>query len=295
MQVSHIASTARLAKNKEKWAVEQAIEQVEQARKSGLDVSFDQHSRLYGTVNLSAILPPWVLKGSKADISKRLKKPELREKMKTHRSIITSLAGCDWGRVVIFRCKAQPKFNTKSIADISNELGKEPLDAVYDLLLGDIDDMHHLMIIAFAYRPEYAYLPFENQNCMPMSDATALAPDGPLMDDTFHGAYTWAAWFYRYFVREKKKLTSAEAVRRMTSLPAGKFRLKDRGRLCKGAWADIAIFDPDVFAEQGTTFEPNQIAVGMSHVLVNGVLTIENGQLTGRRGGQILRRGQSTI
>jgi len=122
------------------------------------------------------------------------------------------------------------------------------------------------------------------------SDATALATDGPLRDRSFHGAYTWASWFYRHFVRDTGKLRPEEAIRRLTSLPAGRLGLKDRGVIEKGACADLAIFDPQTFSERGTTYEPNQTAVGMTHVVVNGVLTVRDGRLTGNRGGQVLRR-----
>ena len=106
------------------------------------------------------------------------------------------------------------------------------------------------------------------------SDATALAADGPLKDNTFHGAYTWASWFYRHFVRERKLLSPQEAVRRLTSLPAARLGLTDRGAIRKGARADLAVFDPSMFAERGTTLEPNRTAVGMRHVLVNGGFTV---------------------
>lgn len=106
----------------------------------------------------------------------------------------------------------------------------------------------------------------------------------------FHGAYTWATWFLRHFVRERKFLTLEEGIRRLTSLPAHTFGIKDRGVVRKGAWADLSIFDPLNVSDRGTVFEPNQIAEGMVHVLVNGVLTLKNGLLTGQRNGQVIRR-----
>jgi len=124
------------------------------------------------------------------------------------------------------------------------------------------------------------------------SDATALGTDGPLRDKYFHGAYTWAAWFFRHFTRERKTITVEEAVRRLTSLPAARFGIKDRGILKKGAWADVAVFDPVRFGERGTIFEPNRVAEGMMHVLVNGAVTLKDGQFTGERNGQIVRREQ---
>ena len=125
---------------------------------------------------------------------------------------------------------------------------------------------------------------------MPGSDATTLAPDGPLAGSTFHGAYTWAAWFYRFIVRQERLLTPTEAVRRLTGVPAERLGLTDRGVLRAGAAADVVVFDSDTLTERGTTYEPNQVATGVRHVVVNGSVTLRDGELTGERAGQVLRR-----
>jgi len=95
--------------------------------------------------------------------------------------------------------------------------------------------------------------------------------------------------YYRFMVREERLLTPAEAVHRLAGLPARRIGLTDRGVLRPGARADAAVFDPETFAERGTTFEPNQLAVGTRHVFVNGVHTLRDGALTGDRGGMALR------
>ena len=125
---------------------------------------------------------------------------------------------------------------------------------------------------------------------MPGSDATTLAPDGPLAESVFHGAYSWASWFYRFMVRQRKLLSPEEAVHRLTGLPARTLRLQSRGVLRSGAYADICVFDPANFGERSTTFEPNQLAHGMHHVIVNGVATLCDGALTGARAGHVLRK-----
>ena len=165
------------------------------------------------------------------------------------------------------------------------------MDAICELLLVAIDDVHRLMVVAFAYREEDLRAAFAHDLCMVGSDATALATDGPLAGTSFHGAFTWAAWYFRHFVHDRRALTPSEAVRRLTSLAAGRLGLSDRGVIRPGAWADIAVFDPSVFAERGTTFEPNQAAIGMRHVLVNGQVALRDAQLTATRSGSVLRRG----
>ena len=126
---------------------------------------------------------------------------------------------------------------------------------------------------------------------MPGSDATTLAPDGPLAASTLHGAYTWAAWFYRFTVRQEGLFAPADAVRRLTGMPAERLGLPDRGVLRPGAAADVVVFDSDALTERGTTYEPNQLATGVRHVVVNGAVTLRDGALTGDRAGQVLRRG----
>ena len=289
LQISHISVVSRLAEDG-RWAIEDAIRQVDEAQESGLDVGFDMHTRLFGTTNLSAALPPWALEGDKATIAARLQSTVTRRELKTYPSIITALARGDWNNIVLFDSKAHPQFSRRSIAEVSEVMGVDPFDAIYNLLLAEIDDLHSLMILAFTYREEDIRIAFEHPSCMVGSDATALATDGPLASTSFHGAYTWASWFYRHFVRDKKTLSPQEAIRRITSLPASRLGLTDRGALRKGAWADIAIFDPQTFAEQGTTFEPNQTAVGMHHVIVNGKMAVKDGELTGERSGEVLRR-----
>ncbi len=146
------------------------------------------------------------------------------------------------------------------------------------------------MVIIHAYSEDQQREAFAHELCMPGSDATTLAPTGALAESFFHGAYTWASWFWRFMVREERLLTPEDAVHRLTGRPAERIGLSDRGVLREGARADIAVFDPHGFVERGTVFEPNLLATGMRHVLVNGVPTLRDGELTGERAGMVLRR-----
>lgn len=289
LQISHISVVARLVEESG-WAVAQALEQVAAARQAGLDVRFDMHTRLFGTTNLSAALPPALLEGSQAAIARRLRDPGTQRAIRQYPSIINALARGDWGKIVLFNSKAHPTLRGQSLAEVSAQWQMDPYQTICELLLAELDDLHSLMILAFTYRAEDLRAAFEHPDCMVGSDATALAPDGPLANSAFHGAYTWAAWFFRHFVRERGVITVQEAVRRLTSLPASRLGLTDRGILKPGAWADLAIFDPNTFGERGTTLEPNQPADGMVHVLVNGIVTLRDGQLTGDHNGRVLRR-----
>ena len=146
------------------------------------------------------------------------------------------------------------------------------------------------MVIINAYDEQEQREAFSHPCCVPGSDATTLAPDGPLAESSFHGAYTWASWFWRFMVDETRLLTPAAAVHKLTGQPAARLGLSDRGVLRAGARADVTVFDPAAFAERGTTYEPNQLAAGVQHVLVNGTHTLRDGQPTGDHGGMVLRR-----
>ena len=271
---------------------ERCIEAVDTARENGLDVHFDMHTRSFGIAYLHFALPHW-LNPEPESLRQQLADPKVRNKIKQSPTILNSRT--DWNSTILLDNPIWPQYAHRSIGEIASERGQDALDAVYDLLLENPQRMHELMAVAQStYSERQQQDVFTHPLCMPASDATALSTDGPLASSTFHGAYTWAAWFYRFMVREKKALTPEEAVYKLTGLPATILGLGDRGVLRSGAWADIAIFDPETFGERGTTFEPNQLAEGMRDVLVNGKLTLKQGKLTGERKGKVIRREKNS-
>ena len=267
---------------------ERSIELVEMARAGGQDVRFDMHTRLYGTTMLHTMLPPWAGSAGKEAARANLRSTEARQKMRSYQSILSSVG--DWNRVVLLDLPIMSEYSRRSLADIAKERGQDAYDAAYDIIEATLDLPRSPMVILLTYTEDQQQAVFRHPLCMPASDATTLAPDGPLGGAVFHGAYTWASWFWRFMVRQTKALTPEDAVHRMTGLPAAVLDLADRGVLRTGARADIAVFDPDGFGERGTTFEPNLLASGMKHVVVNGVLTLSDGHLTGQRAGEVLRR-----
>jgi N-acyl-D-aspartate/D-glutamate deacylase len=208
--------------------------------------------------------------------------------MRSHRSLLS--AGGNWGRIVLLDNPFWPEYARRDVASVAAERGQEPLDTVYDLLAGAVDEPHRLMVIIHAYTEDEQREAFAHPLCVPGSDATTLAPDGPLGSTWFHGAYTWASWFYRFMVRDEKLLSPAQAVHKLSGQPAARIGLSGRGVLAPGNFADVTVFDPAAYEERGTTFEPNQLATGVVHVLVNGVHTLRNGEPTGEHGGRVLRR-----
>ena len=281
LQVSHLVPRNGLE------SARRCLELVEGASESGLDIAFDMHTRLYGTTFLLTALPPWALEDP-ARLREILGSKERRREMRDYESILS--AGGDWSRIVLLDNEAWPGHARRDIAAIAADRGQDPLDAVYDLLLGAADDPAQLMVIIHAYTEEQQREAFAHPLCVPGSDATTMAPTGPLADKIFHGAYTWAAWYLRFCVQQEKVLTLPEAIHRLTAQPAERIGLSDRGVLRVGAHADVVVFDPLAFREEGTTFDPSRLATGMDTVFVNGALTLSGGELTGVRRGAVLRR-----
>jgi N-acyl-D-aspartate/D-glutamate deacylase len=280
LQVSHLVPRNGIEESR------RSMELVERARDRGLDVEFDMHTRRFGITHLYAALPPWALGAD--DLGALLGDPAARDRMRPHRSLLS--AGNDWTRIVLFDNPFWPEYARRNVAEIAAERGQEPLDAVYDLLVPAVEEPHKLMVIINAYDEQEQREAFAHPCCVPGSDATTLAPDGPLAESFFHGAYTWASWFWRFMVNEQRLLAPSAAVHKLTGQPAARLGLSDRGVLREGSRADVTVFDPVAFAERATTYEPNQLATGIAHVLVNGVHALRDGKPTGERGGMVLRR-----
>jgi N-acyl-D-aspartate/D-glutamate deacylase len=136
----------------------------------------------------------------------------------------------------------------------------DPIDAVCDLLAATADDVSRLWTIELVFTVDEQHATFVHPLCVPASDAAALAPDGALAQSTFHGAYGWASWFYRYMVREKRLLSLEQAIHKLTAQPASILGLRDRGTLAAGNIADLAVFDPGTYADRETMYDANRPA-----------------------------------
>ncbi len=148
--------------------------------------------------------------------------------MRLYTSILS--AGEDWSRVVLLDNELWPDYARKDIASIAAERSQSPDEAICDLLAAP-GALGGLMVIIHCYTEDQQAEAFHHPLCTPGSDATTLATDGPLATSLFHGAYTWAAWYLRFMVRERRLLSVEEAVKRLTSDPARRVGLPDRGEL----------------------------------------------------------------
>jgi N-acyl-D-aspartate/D-glutamate deacylase len=284
LQISHITPRAR------QDVIDRCLDLALEARRRGLPVSFDMHTRLFGFTHLKNVVPTAALEGPPEVIRARLRDPSARAEFRAYRNVIASIG--DWDKVVLVRSATHPSLVGLPFTEIGRALGLDAHDAAFEILAADADDVLFPMIILNTYSEEKLRRTYQADDCMIGSDATALAPDGPLADEIFYGAYTWAAWFWRRMVRETRTFTPEGAIYRLTALPAQTFGLVGRGRLERGAMADVIAFDPSRFREIGTVAEPNILAEGMIHVFVNGVWTLRDGVITGERGGAVLARNR---
>ena len=282
LQVSHIVPRSGAE------VTAQCLAVMDRAREDGMAADFDMHTRFFGFTHLKNLLPPWALEGGTDAIAQRLRDKSALARIAAHPNLIASLG--DWERVLLVHSDRFEALNDVSLAEIGRRWSLAPLNAALRILLGHVDDILRPMVILRSYSEALLRSAYEHPRCMIGSDATTLAPDGPLADETFYGAYTWAAWFYRRMVRELGMLTPEAAVARLTALPASTLGLTDRGLLSVGARADIIAFDHVRFGEVGTVAQPNRTAQGMRHVIVNGIVTMHDGALTGARGGAVIRR-----
>ncbi len=282
IQISHL-----LPRQTAHGEADQALALIDSARRRGLDIAFDMHTRLYGTTFLDTILPPWASEGGLRALAQHLASADSRQRMRAHPAIVT---GGGWERVVLLDHPKFPQYSRRSFGELARVFGRDAFDIAFDILAADVGEPKRTMVIIHAYTPDQQAQIFGHDLCMPGSDATTLAPDGPLASSSFHGAYSWASWYFHFMVHERQLLSPAEAVERLTAFPARTLGLRDRGRVAEGYHADLAVFDGGRFRAAATTFAPNQLASGMQHVVVNGVVTLKDGQLTGARGGEVIRR-----
>ena len=272
------------------------VANIEQARKSGLDVGANTYAYTAWFNSFSAIIPPWAHEGGDQKLIERLKDPAMRARIRKEMETPKSDWNNEWQEVpgpeAILVCAVQnPKLfplQGKNIAEIAKLWNKDPIDTVFDLL---IEDEAFTEVAMGAMSEPDVTLALEQPWVSVCNDSQGTAPDGLLGKEHPHPrAYGTFPRILRKYVREEHKLTLEDAIRKFTALPAARMRLADRGVLKAGMWADIVVFDPDTIRDLATFENPNQLSEGMQFVLVNGVPVIDQGKMTNALPGKVLRR-----
>ncbi len=263
----------------------QALTLSEWAQDRGHDVTCDVYPYTAGSTTITQCLPEWALSGGSQALLARLADPQQRARIRAE-----SENAFQWDTVYISWVGRQENkwCEGKNIAEIAEEWKMAPVDAAMRLTE---EVKTQASIIRFQCHEDDVRYVVSHPLSMFGSDGSSLAPYGPLGDGKPHPRnYGTFARALQVYVREQNALSLEEGVRKMTGAPAAKLGLKDKGVLREGADADITVFDPAQIAERGTYADPHQYATGISYVLVNGAMTIRQGEHTGALAGKVLRR-----
>lgn len=283
------------AAGKSNWKkMDQVIARVEAARKSGLKITADMYNYPAGATGLEASLPPWALDGGYQELFKRIRDPQTRSKilaeMRTPtdswESLYQAAGSPDKLILVGFKNEKLKPLTGKTLAEVARMRGTDPENTILDLM---VEDQSRVGTVYFLMDEEN----IKKQIRLPWvsfgSDAESAAPEGVFLKSNPHPrAYGNFARLLGKYVREEKVIPLQEAIRRLTSLPAGNLGLDRRGLLKAGYFADVVIFDPMTIADRATFERPHQFAVGVRDVIVNGVQMLSNGEHTGKFSGRAL-------
>jgi dihydroorotase/N-acyl-D-amino-acid deacylase len=273
----------------------EVVAKINAARAQGLDVSADTYAYTAWFNDFSAFIPAWAHDGGNAKLIERLKDPATRERIRKDMLTPSDLWDNEWQEIpgpeaVLIGVVHNPQLlplQGKTLAEIAKIWNKDPMDALFDLLIED----HALTSVAvFGMSEPDVALALEQPWVSVDNDSSGTSPDGILGQEHPHPrAYGTFPRILRKYVREEHKLTLEDAIRKFSALPAQRMRFADRGVLKAGMYADIVVFDPATIHDVATFDSPNQLSQGMEYVLVNGVPVVDQSKMTGALPGKVLR------
>lgn len=272
------------ASRKQNWhKLDEVIRRIEAARAEGLSVTADIYTYVAGATGLDILMPPWVQEGGHDAWVGRLKDPTVRERLKTELDIIPP----EDILLVSFRNEELRHLTGKTVAEVAAMRGTSSEETIMDLV---IEDDSRVGIIMFIMSEENVRKKVAQPWVSLCSDAGALAPEGVFLNSNPHPrAYGSFARLLGKYVREENVIPLEEAIRRLTSFPAGNLKIRKRGGLIPGYFADVVVFNPATVTDHATFEQPHQYATGVIHVLVNGVQVLKDGEHTGAKPGRFVK------
>ncbi|MCP4543088.1 MAG: D-aminoacylase [Chloroflexi bacterium] len=271
--------------------VDQLLALLDDIHSHGIPVGCDQYPYAASATWLIATLPYWAQTGGAKAIAERLNAPDMRARIKkdwqeNHDEWDSRGGPPTWGNILITNCDPRPDVLGKKVTEIAEDEGKDPPEMALELIA--ISE-GQVACVFFDQLEDNVRVLMRHPLVTVGSDGSALSPHGVLGQRKSHPRNygTFPRVLGRY-VREKKTLSLEEAVQKMTSITAERFGLKNRGVIRSGAWADLALFDPQTVADRATFADPHQYPDGIPYVIVNGVVVIDQSQHTGNLPGQIL-------
>jgi N-acyl-D-aspartate/D-glutamate deacylase len=280
--------------------MKEVIALVEAAQKRGLEIYADQYPYVASSTGLSQTIPPWAHEGGGAKLAERLKDPAMRARIRKemddpHPAWENRLISAGtWHNVQIASVPARTgiesgykRYEGRRIDDAAKEAGKDPYDFVFDMLIANAGS---ISCVWFIIDESDLKLAMQQPWVSIGSDGSALATSGPLRVGVPHPRNfgTFPRVLGKY-VREEHVLTLEQAVHKMSGLTAKQMHISDRGVIKEGLAADLVIFDPATVADRATFTDPFQYSVGVSTVIVNGRMVLDNGRHTGQRPGVVIR------
>ena len=275
---------------KSNWdKLDKAVIKIDSARSAGLPITADMYNYTASSTGFDILMTDWVQEGGFDEWAARLRDPEIRKKLipMIRNTILRKTGSADKIMVIGFNNDTLKYLTGKTLAEIAERRKKSAEETVMDLI---IQDESRIGAVYFSMSEENT----RKQIALPWmsfcSDGGSAAPEGVFLKSGTHPrAYGNFARLLGKYVREEKVIPLEEAVRKLTSLPAGNLKIKKRGLIKTGYYADIAIFDPEEIRDNATFEEPQKYSTGMVHVFVNGVQVLKDGEHTGAFPGKVLR------
>jgi len=290
-EIYHLKSSGQ-----QNWSLfDDAVQMIEEARAEGLHITADVYTYPAGSTGLNVTVPPWVQDGGFEASLARMRDAEMRKRIIEEMNTPSDewenmflLAGSpDNVLLVNFKSEALKPLTGKTLAEVVEMRGTSPENTIMDLI---VEDGSRVGSVYFTQSEDIVRravaLPWVSFN----SDAASLAPEGVFLESNPHPrAYGSFARVLAKYVREENVITLADAVRKLSGLPAKNLKLDRRGLLKEGYFADVIVFDPETVQDHATFVEPHQYATGMLHVFVNGEQVLQDGEHTGAKPGRVVR------
>ncbi len=286
IQVSHIGYSCGYQRQLKGRHESTTLRKLDEAREEGVDITADIYPYTFGSSLLTQSIPAWLHVGGVQIMLKRLEDPKVRERLAKE----YEETGRDFDKLMVSFVKSEKNkpIEGMSIKKIAEMRSKNAVDTFCDIL---IEERAEAMNVTFWGEEDDVTTMVKHPAIMPGSDGWMLAPFGKLGAGKPHPrCYGAFPRYIRRYVREEKALTLEEAIRRMTLMPASRMGIQDRGLLFEGMKADITVFDPENLKDLGTFEKPHVYPEGISTVIVNGAVTVNNGEHTGALKGKILKK-----
>ena len=283
VEISHHKAGGR--KN---WGkVKQTTQMIEEARARGIDVTCDVYPYVASSFGLVNMLPQWAHEGGPERIIQRLKDPRIKKRMRRD-MLKGSLSSAHWDKTMIAHCPRKREYQGRFVRDIARARREDPFEFAFELL---IDEELAVGVVRFGMCEDDVEHVIRYPGAMIGSDGSALARYGPLGKGHPHPRnFGTFPRVLGHHARRRGIITLPDAVRKMTSLPAQKLGLRNRGVIRPSAWADLVVFNPRKVIDVATYANPKRYPRGIEHVVVNGVLTLSKGKHTGAMAGKVLKR-----